>query len=308
MPYFLYKGAKLKQDESQKRTGQSPADEPKIFYIDKGQGKQVLFFIHGWYQNARDAFGYYIDAFSSEYRIIAPTLPGHGQSYKDPRYEYTLEEAYKAMEQLLNKVQEESSDITLIGHSMGGFLAMKLALLNPGKIQNLVLISPIGDFRPYEKELKKMLNAPLPLLKLTFFFRALFDKYPFGDRKQIYDENMGHRIPSRITHYKIKMRNHPLYAALGYMRSFLGTAIDPLVKHYHGPALFIYGENDKLTPPSLAPAIATNMPRSIFRVIPSAGHNVHLTRKEEVFSLMRHFLEEHQAKQSFFKRLFKRKK
>lgn len=306
MPYYIFESAKI-LPEKEKNSG-NPSDEPRIFYIDRGQGKNVLFFVHGWYQNARDSFGYYIDTLQDKYRVVALTLPGHGQSYKERGYEYSLDEAYRATESLLLKIAEDADQITVIGHSMGGFISMKLALMHSNLIQNLVLISPVGDFRPYEKEIQKITRMPLRMLKIIFFFRAMLDKYPFGDRKQIYDPEMGHRIPSRYAHYKIKMKNHPLYAAVGYMRSFSGTAIDPLVKHFHGPALFLYGSNDKLTPPSMAPSIATNMPRSVFRVVKNGGHNVHLTQKTEVLELIEHFLDEHQSKKSFFKRLFRRGK
>lgn len=292
MPYF--------------QSGTEP--DQKIFYIDRGEGKEVLFLIHGWYQNARDCFSYYIDTFQhAQKRVIAIDLPGHGSSFKHRTGEYSLISAYRACEELIAKISKESSHITVVGHSLGAFIGVKLALLHSDQIANLVLISPILDFAPYEKRIKRMVRIPRFLHPVYLRWQSMRDGFPFGDRKYIYSKDKGHRIPGRAEYYRLKTANHPTFIARQYARSFPKSTVMNLIKNVTQPTLLLYGSEDRLTPPEPGTAVVKMLPRGMLRIIDRGGHNVQLTRKDETLQLLEEFLEEHHKRRFNWKKLFRRK-
>lgn len=281
--------------------------DEKIFYIDRGDSKEVVFFIHGWYQSSRDCYGYFIDALQHSKRVIAPDLPGHGSSYKNKSGEYTLISAYRAVEELFLKVASESEHITVVGHSMGAFLAVKLALLQSESVSNLVLISPSLDFVRYKKRLQLLAKVPRFIMPLILRWQSMFDKFPFGDRKHIYSKEKGHKVPSRSEYYRIKTSNLPSFIAQKYARSFSESSVIEILNKIAQPTLVLYGSEDTLTPPEVGTGIVKMLPRGILRIVDRGGHNVQLTRKEQTLELLESFMEEHQKRRFSWKRLFRRK-
>lgn len=283
---------------------QSGSDiDQKIFYIDKGKGQEILFFIHGWYQNSRDCFGSLIDYFEHSYRTIAIDLPGHGSSYKHYKGEFSLLAAFRASEDLLLKVANKKNQVTLVGHSLGAFLAAKLAILHPEKVKAVVFISPVFYFEPYEKKLRLWLKLPLFLWPLLLRIFALLDLFPFGDRKYIYSEEKGHRIPPRLFYYRLKTANHPHRAAYQYAKSFLGQDIRPLLAKISCPTLVIYGGKDKTTPYS-PDFFEEFFPNSQLEIIPQGGHNVQLSEKDKIIDKILEFLSEQKKPKSLWKKWF----
>lgn len=291
MPYF--------------QSGSHP--DQKVFYIDKGEGDNILFFIHGWYQSSRDCFGPLIDQFEHTHRVIAIDLPGHGSSYKHPAGDYSLLSAYRAVEDLLLKLQKEKCNITLIGHSLGAFLALKIALLHQHQISQMVLISPVLEFSRYQKSLDLWQKIPSFLLSLVMRIMALFGSFPFGDRKQVYSTEKGHRIPGKMEYYRIKTANHPSQIARQYMRSFEGADLAPILRNISIPTLVLYGSQDRLTPPALGNTMSESLPLGLLKVIEQGGHNIQLNQSEQVITQIQDFIDEHQKKRFNWRKIFTRR-
>ena len=112
----------------------------KIAYVDKGKGTQTLLFIHGLGSYAA-AWKRNIEVLSENYRCIAVDLPGYGQSQHGD-YPFTMEWYAAKMDEFIQKLGLKS--VTVVGHSMGGQIAMKMALKHKNNFNNLVLISPAG--------------------------------------------------------------------------------------------------------------------------------------------------------------------
>ncbi|MFC0140424.1 alpha/beta fold hydrolase [Erwinia mallotivora] len=76
------------------------------------------------------------------YRVIAPDQIGFCTSTKPMRYQYSFQQLAANTRQLLDSLH--LSDIILVGHSTGGMLATRYALMYPQQVQKLVLVNPIG--------------------------------------------------------------------------------------------------------------------------------------------------------------------
>lgn len=76
------------------------------------------------------------------YRVIAPDQIGFCKSTKPQRYQYTFQQLARNTHALLTSLGVAQA--TIIGHSTGGMLAMRYALMYPNETQQLVLVNPIG--------------------------------------------------------------------------------------------------------------------------------------------------------------------
>ena len=76
------------------------------------------------------------------FRVMAPDQIGFGKSSKPAAYQFTLHALARNTRALLDAVKIEKASV--IGHSMGGMLAARFALLYPETVEKLVLVNPIG--------------------------------------------------------------------------------------------------------------------------------------------------------------------
>lgn len=106
----------------------------KISFSDQGTGN-TLVFIHGFLEE-KSMWNDLIEHFKTKYRCISIDLFGHGKS-ENYGYIHTMKEQAEMILSLLHKLKLRK--YTLIGHSMGGYVALELSKLNPSSIRGLVL-------------------------------------------------------------------------------------------------------------------------------------------------------------------------
>lgn len=108
--------------------------------VRAGQGDTTLFLLHG-YGESLLAFRALFDQLATRYRVVAVDLPGFGVSDK-PEGPYDHETMAATLWDFLD--QHTYGDVVVVGHSLGGQLAVELALSHPDRIVALVLIAPAG--------------------------------------------------------------------------------------------------------------------------------------------------------------------
>ncbi len=111
-----------------------------VAYADMGSGPETLVFIHGMGSNLK-AWSHNLPFFAEKYRCIALDLPGHGKSEKTAQ-EVSMGGYAQAVLALLDALGIAAA--WLVGHSMGGQLALTLALESPAQVKGLVLSAPAG--------------------------------------------------------------------------------------------------------------------------------------------------------------------
>lgn len=281
------------------------SEDKKIYYIDEGKG-DILFFIHSWYQNGKLCYNSYTDHFTEKYRVIIPDLPGHGRSYKGERYNYSVGHASAALTVFLKRLKKEKNTIHLVGSSMGAYIALDIAIHHPDLVENVILLSALVDFSIRSQEILTMLTLGTTVTKINQIYRALRGKFPYDGRRNKFWNVSGH-IPGKLKHYRQVTDNHPLYAARGYMESFLEASLTDVIQKNSKPTLMIYGENDRLTPSDFASSIASKMSRGVLRIVEGSGHLVYIKRPDRVCKLMDEFLEEHKKRYFGWLKMFFRR-
>jgi pyruvate dehydrogenase E2 component (dihydrolipoamide acetyltransferase) len=112
----------------------------KISYAGAGQDGDVILLVHG-YGGDRNSWLFLQEPLAARYRVYALDLPGHGTSAKDVG-DGTLGVLADAVTGVLDALGAERAH--LVGHSMGGAVALAAAARDPGQIASLTLIAPFG--------------------------------------------------------------------------------------------------------------------------------------------------------------------
>jgi abhydrolase domain-containing protein 6 len=123
-----------------------------IHYLEGGKGEPLIL-IHGFGAN-KDNWTRISKFLTPHFRVIAPDLPGFGESSKEPGNKYTIKDQSYFIKKFAEKIKISSFHIG--GSSMGGNIAGYYAFLFPGNLKSLFLIAPGGVFSSEPSEMQQM--------------------------------------------------------------------------------------------------------------------------------------------------------
>lgn len=237
--------------------------------------------LHGFTGESAD-FGPLRSMLPPETRLEAPDLPGHGSRrlQRDLR-DYSIE-AHLA----LITEAATSPQVTLLGYSLGGRLALHWALAHPRRVARLILIgaSP-GLATSAEREERRLADATLAGFIRTrgieAFFRYWHNQTFFQPLLRLPEERLGPILARRLA-------NDPEGLALSLDNVGTGTlpSLWPRLKELRCPVDLVTGEHDeKFT--RLAREMGAHLPKARHSVIEGAGHAVHLERPDDIAMLLR---------------------
>jgi esterase len=245
-----------------------------------GEGKPVAI-LHGLFGSARN-WASIAQRFGARHRVIVFDLRNHGASPWADAMDYPAmaEDVHAAMAALGHR------RFAVIGHSMGGKVAMTLALTEPAAVERLIVV----DIGPTA--------APAPFLGHIRAMRAL-DLTTVARRRDA-DAALATAIPDPATRAFLLQSlvfgdgtprwqlNLPAFEAA--LPAIGGFPEFPFGTHYDGPTLFIAGGKSDLLPPDAEPAIRAFFPHAAIERIVDAGHWVHAERPAAFLMLVEPFL------------------
>jgi len=115
----------------------------QLHVVDRGQGPTLLF-VHGWLNDA-NVWGGVIEELSGDFRCIAVDLRGHGQSEAAGLGNYGRALVLDDLRRILD--EREIEQAVVVGHSLGGYLALALAIEDPQRVGGLGLVAAGPGFR-----------------------------------------------------------------------------------------------------------------------------------------------------------------
>ena len=270
-----------------------------LAYIEAGHGEPVVF-IHGLISDHR-TWTAEMERLSADYRVIAPDLFGHGEisssSDGDLRQaDFSLGGHAAAIRDLLDVLGLDR--VTVVGHSLGGGIALELAYLFPERIRALALVSSGG--------LGHDLNAALRLATLPgseFVLPIIASSWirTCGDTVFGLMSRVG--LPLVTASTEAAWLGMGTFANAGNRRAFLATsravinvsgqtvsALPRLAGLAGRPILVVWGGRDRLIPAAHADALKQALPDSRVEIFPRAGHFPHLDEPERFHLVLADFI------------------
>jgi pimeloyl-ACP methyl ester carboxylesterase len=264
----------------------------ELSYLDSGTGPAVLF-IHGLLGSHRN-WAHLVDALDTRHRVVAPDLIGHGASAK-PMGDYSLGAHAATLRDLLDHLG--IARVTLVGHSLGGGIAMQFCYLFPDRVERLVLVSSGGLGRSVSPLLR---SATLPGADWVLALAA-----------SGWVRNRAEAVGGTLRRLGVRPSADLTEGWLGFSslgeaetrRAFLATArsvIDPggqtVTAHDHLPmaitipTLVVWGTQDRMIPAWHATTAQQAIAGSRVELFEGAGHFPHLEQPERFALLLGDFM------------------
>lgn len=274
------------------KPGRVRADGIDTFYLEAGRGEPVIL-LHGL-GSTNSGMLPTLDDLARDYRVIAPDLPGFGESSK-PLCAYDAPFFARWLLAFLDELGIQRAH--LVGNSMGGRIALELALRAPERVDRLALLAPavalrrLRQFVPLVRLLRPELAA-VPMLTHRTFVMGVIERF-FADPRRIdrawleagADEFM--RVFSgargRIAFFSALRE---IYLDAPWGPSGFWARLEQLAC----PTLFIWGDRDLLVPAKFARHAARAVPHAETVVMKDAGHVPHFEHPRETHRLIRTFL------------------
>ena len=262
----------------------------KVHYVEAGQGPVVLL-LHGlgssldtWWRNVEPLA-------DAGFTVLAPDLPGHGDSEKPDALDYGPRTAVDFTGQFLSALGVERA--SLVGNSAGGLVAALFALENPEKTCRLALVAPGGIGRQVSWVLRLM---SLPGLGEFLFQRWIYSL--MGINKRVFHEPSS--IPAEVLAEMARVQFLPgsTSSTLHSIRSSINIlglrrrwrVLDRLPQ-VSSPLMCLWGEDDIIIPVSHAGWIKEAIPQCLVRTFPQCGHWPHMEKAGEFNALLTLFLQ-----------------
>jgi pimeloyl-ACP methyl ester carboxylesterase len=269
------------------------ADGIDTFYLEAGEGPTVVL-LHGLGATNVSMLPTFWDL-SADHRVIAPDLPGFGDSGK-PLRSYNAHFYARWLKEFLSAVHIERAH--LVGNSMGGRIAIEAALSYPEKVDRLVLLAPspafirrrefvrlVGVLRP---ELA-LIPLPLPRRQVVAGLKRLFAK------------------PSRMAPHRLEAAVDEFLRVFSTPKgriAFFSAARQIYLEEPYGdkgfwdrlptlttPSLFVWGERDRLVPPKFSRHVARALPNATSVILEDCGHVPQFELPERTNELIRTFID-----------------
>ena len=246
-----------------------------IFAEDVGSGTPLVL-VHG-FLGSSDMWAPQIEFFKDDFRVIAPALPGFGESSAINSCD-SIECMAKAILNLLEK--KEIKNFNLLGHSMGGMIVQEIAKIAGEKILKLICYGtgPRGNipgrFETIDQSREKLkingLDVTAHRIAKTWFIEEDKSKYFY-----LCDEAGKQTSIEAADNGLVAMKNW--------------SGIENL-KNIKNETLIVWGDQDKAYNFNQVETLNNNIPNSDLKIIKGCSHNVHLEKPEEFNAVVEEFL------------------
>lgn len=263
-----------------------------IRYFQAGTEGLPLVLFHGTGESALD-WSWVLPQLGEMYRVYAPDFPGNGESVK-PIRNYSVEFLTQFAADFLNAIAVEQAVVA--GNSLGGLIALQIALSQPTKVAGLVLVDSSG--------LGEWVNPLLSSLTLPIYGELAVAgcQTPVGAVVRSRSRaalQFAHPTQIPIEWYAEQEHLSQTFGFLQATLSSLRAQLNPIgqrtvmvdtLPHLQMPTLLIWGENDLIFPKAQAEAAVQHLQQGYLSVIPDCGHIPPLEQPDRFVAVLTDFL------------------
>lgn len=238
----------------------------RVVYSVGGRGErrsEPVILVHG-FGSSSDSWNRMAGHLTKQYRVIAPDMPGWGESTRIEAASYGYPKQVERLREFITALG--LGRVHLIGHSMGGFISSAYAAQYPGEVISLGLIAPHGVTEPEASELARSVAAGdnwLVASSMPEFERLLnnvFAKRPYLPKpvlREVAKRAIAGSAKSAKIFAEMQTNDPPLEARLAQIKA---------------PALIIWGDQDRVLHVSCADVFRQGIHSSEVLLLPGSGH------------------------------------
>lgn len=269
----------------------------KIVYFEEGQGFPFLI-LHGWGPSADLSF-FKLQRLlvAAGYRVILPSLPGVGGSSL-PSPDWGVDEYLQCVSKFIDQINLEK--FFLLGHSMGGTMAIGLAVSRPERIKALILLSPgiIPDVISWKWYIFSsgyqifliVLRTGKVLVRAALFGARLI-RLERAIRKAMSWSN------KLLPLYKFLFGREKMMSDI-FKRIIVTEDIISYLPRVERPVLVVWGENDfNFYLGFLGARFVGRLPDYEIKIVPETSHNLHNEAPEEIAEMILNFIKKLEGKE-----------
>lgn len=265
----------------------------EVNYVEIGEGEPILF-VHGisgcwqnWLEN--------LPHFGAAHRAIALDLPGFGASPM-PSWEIDMPAYGRLIQDFCEKLGIEGA--TLVGNSMGGFVAVEAVTANPGRFERLVLVSAAGILNTWNPELRATATA--------WAWREFGPLFAARGRQIVSRPRAREMVFRPFVRFPSRLREDLLLEQIGgglEQAEGFGDALAALIRRdireqlgeIEMPTLIVWGLSDRVIPVAAALSYHRRIPHSRLEIFERTGHVPQLERPLRFNAVLEEFLAERRS-------------
>lgn len=226
-------------------------------------------------EDAVESHAAFADELARRYEVFVPSPPGFGRSNR-PDWITCMDDVAYIYLDLLERLGLER--VTVVGFSLGGWIAAEMATKDDARFAKLVLVDPLGIKvgGPTDRDIQDIyLLHPDEVTKLKWFDPAKGQR----DYKSMPEDEL-----------TIIARNRESFARFCWEPYMHNPKLKHRLHRVGVPTLLIWGENDGIVSPAYGQAYCRAIPGATFAVVPEAGHLPHVEQPERFMQHLRGFL------------------
>ncbi len=256
---------------------------------DGNRDKPPLLMLHG--SNASlHTWNKIIDELRDDYRIISIDLPGHGLTGITPQDDYSIMGMTLFTREIVDAFDLE--DVTIIGNSMGGEVALRFALTFPRDVKALVLISSSGIDRDKEDGSVgafALASSDFGRTIMRYFTPKFLIESTLRDVVANPDEIVTDEMATRYWDL-LRMAGSRDATIKRFAERENDPSLQPILRAVNPPTLLIWGSQDRLVKPKYGIEMNTQITGSFLKLYPQAGHLAHEEIPKQTAADIRNFL------------------
>ena len=222
-------------------------------HLRRGGAGAPLLYLHG--ASGAPAVMPFMEKLAARFDVLVPEHPGYGLSDEPEWLENIHDMAYFYLDFM---AQLGLKEVTLVGSSMGGWIAMEVAVRSCARLKSLVLVSPAGIAAPGVEPADIFLMPPEDVIKNLFF------------NEQFVQARLAEPVTPEAV--DLALKNRHTTARLAWEPRLHDPFLPKWLHRIDVPVKVIWGEHDRILPVAFTKEFSRLMPKAQIDIVKGAGH------------------------------------
>jgi pimeloyl-ACP methyl ester carboxylesterase len=232
--------------------------------LRRGGSGEPLLFLHG--ASGAPAILPFMQKLASRFDVLVPEHPGYGMSQEPEWLENIHDAAYFYLDFLKFL---DLRNVTLVGSSMGGWMAMEIAVRDTSRLKSLVLASPAGVAAPGVQPADIFLLPPDELVRNLFF-----------------DQNLAQARLAQPEDIDVSLKNRHTTARLAWEPRLHDPFLPKWLHRIDVPVKIVWGRQDRILPVGFVDEYQRLLPAAKIHILENCGHLPHAEKADEFVDIV----------------------